>query len=177
MKNIGLLALVLLASGGVPDQGRSLGLVRLNCPTYPHLARLANVQGDVQLRARVSIEGKLLTVKVLSGAPVLAEYSRENLLTWEVTPVGEEAELDFVFSYRLRAPSEYYDPPPTVVLESVTHVTITSSLPLPSGGPELLKRKKCNRPANPCREDCGRAWIAEVGDIQGGGSGAGGRVT
>ncbi len=141
MKTVGLLGLMLVISGGAPDQGRTLGLVRFTCPTYPHLARVANVQGDVHLRAKVSREGNIRAVEVRSGAPVLAEYSRENLLTWALTPTVEEGELDFVFSFRLRPPKQYYDPPPTVVLESVTCVRITSSIPLPSGGPEPLKRK------------------------------------
>jgi hypothetical protein len=132
----------MLMPAGSPDQGRALGVVAFNCPTYPHLARLANVQGDVHLQAEVSRDGRVQAVRVLSGAPALAGYSRENLLTWAFTPGVEGTQLEIVFSFRLRPPREYYDPPPTVVLQSPTHVTVTSSIPLPSGGPETLKRRR-----------------------------------
>jgi hypothetical protein len=142
MKTLGILALVLVTLGGGQEGGRERGLLAFTAPTYPHVARIANAQGDVRLLAKISPDGRICEVKVISGNPALSGYARENLLTWVLTPAPEDAELDFVFSFRLVPPRVYHDLPPKVVLISPTHVTITTNIPLPTGGPERLRRRR-----------------------------------
>jgi hypothetical protein len=137
MKRLGMLVLLLVSliplKGG-ENTDTMLGVRRFISPDYPDVARLAQFSGDVRLLAKVSEDGRVETVDVLSGAPILAKYAQENLLTWHFTNLPKEEKLDVVYHYRLRGPKIHGPVIPSVSLESPTEVVIISNPPLPDGG-------------------------------------------
>jgi protein TonB len=55
-------------------------------PVYPDVAKQARVQGVVILEATISPRGKVTTVRVLRGVPLLDEAAIEAVKQWEYTP-------------------------------------------------------------------------------------------
>jgi len=80
------------------SQGVSQGLlVHKVEPKYPNLARQAHVQGTVQLHALVGKDGKVETVQVMSGQPMLASAAVQAVREWKYKPYllnGKPVEID-----------------------------------------------------------------------------------
>jgi protein TonB len=55
-------------------------------PAYPDIARQARVQGIVILEATVSPAGKVTSVRVLRGIPLLDAAAIDAVRQWEYTP-------------------------------------------------------------------------------------------
>jgi outer membrane biosynthesis protein TonB len=71
---------------------------------YPGAARLAFLQGAVDLVATISPDGTVGEIRVLSGPPLLATPAKETLSKWRfagrAAPAGQ-CEAKFVFSFVL----------------------------------------------------------------------------
>jgi len=133
----GLLFFVSLIRAYAPEGCDStLAIRRFVSPDYPNVARLAQVSGDVHLRAKVAGDGRVETADVLSGPSILASYARKNVQSWQFTRQPKEQSIEIVYRYRLREPKVYGQAIPSVSLESPTEVVITSNLPFPTGYPE-----------------------------------------
>lgn len=113
-----------------------LAIRKFISPDYPNVARLAQVSGDVRLRAKVAEDGRVETADVLSGPSILASYARKNVLGWQFTKRPKQQSIEIVYRYRLREPKVYGQVVPSVSLESPTEVVITSNVPLATGYPE-----------------------------------------
>jgi protein TonB len=55
-------------------------------PVYPLPAQQANVQGSVVLQARISEEGNVQTLAVISGPPMLTSAALEAVKQWRFKP-------------------------------------------------------------------------------------------
>jgi len=55
-------------------------------PAYPRIARLARVQGDVEIEAVVGEDGKIIELTVVSGHPLLIESAAESVRKWRYSP-------------------------------------------------------------------------------------------
>ena len=75
-------------------------------PIYPEMARVAQVQGTVRLKAKIGRDGEIQRIDVESGPPLLIEAAKEAVLQWTFEP----AVLDG-------------DP-----VEDVTHINVTFAL-------------------------------------------------
>ena len=75
--------------GGVPIDPAELQrrLVHSVAPVYPEVAREAGIEGDVVLRAYISSDGRVASLKVLSGSAVLARAAIEAVDQWRYQPV------------------------------------------------------------------------------------------
>lgn len=75
--------------GGIPIEPAELQqrLVHSVAPIYPEVARAAGMEGDVVLRAYVSSDGRVASLKVVSGAPVLARAAVAAVQQWRYKPV------------------------------------------------------------------------------------------
>ena len=137
MKRLGLLALLfvsLIPVYGGENCDALFGIRTFISPDYPNEARWAQVSGDVRLLAKVSENGRVKAVDVLSGPPILAMYAQKNLLSWRFTSQPKDGKLEVVYHYRLRGPRIYGTVVPSVSLESPMEIVISSNPPLPTGG-------------------------------------------
>ena len=75
--------------GGVPVEPDEVQkrLAYSVIPIYPDVARKAGIEGDVVLRAYISSDGHITSLRVLSGAPVLARAATEAVEKWRYQPV------------------------------------------------------------------------------------------
>jgi protein TonB len=69
--------------GGDVQSGRLLQMVQ---PVYPVLARQGRIQGNVQLKAIISADGKIKTLKVVSGHPLLVDAALDAVRHWTYQP-------------------------------------------------------------------------------------------
>jgi protein TonB len=56
-------------------------------PVYPAIAQLASIDGVVILDAIVDEHGRVQSLKVLRGHPLLAEAATEAVTQWEYEPL------------------------------------------------------------------------------------------
>jgi TonB family protein len=81
---------------------------RMVSPDYPSVARAAELEGDVVLRAIVGPDGRVRDVEVLQAVhPVLDEAARKAVLRYEYRPgrrngIAESAIVRITVSFRLR---------------------------------------------------------------------------
>jgi len=89
------------------SQGVTSGLLikKVN-PVYPKKARKKHIQGVVTLRAKISKEGDIVDLSVVSGEPMLAKAAVEAVKQWKYKPYflkGEpvEVETQIMVNFRL----------------------------------------------------------------------------
>ena len=101
------------ASGEAPkrvrvSQGVSVGLLVYKVqPVYPPEARQAHIQGTVVLRARISKEGRIADLQLISGPKQLAPAAIGAVQQWRYRPyllLGNPVEVDteIVVNFQLR---------------------------------------------------------------------------
>ncbi|MGA8761498.1 MAG: energy transducer TonB, partial [Candidatus Sulfotelmatobacter sp.] len=92
------------------SQGVSAGLLLHRVqPVYPPEARRAGIQGQVLLRAKISREGRIIDLELISGPKELAQAAIGAVEQWRYRPyllMGNPVEVDteilvnFTLSYR-----------------------------------------------------------------------------
>jgi len=80
------------------SQGVTSGLlIRKVNPVYPKKARKKHIQGVVILAAKISKDGDIVGLSVVSGEPMLAKAAVEAVKQWKYKPYllkGEPVEVD-----------------------------------------------------------------------------------
>jgi periplasmic protein TonB len=55
-------------------------------PTYPQMARIAHIQGDVVLQATISKTGSIENLRAVSGHPILIQAALDAVRQWKYKP-------------------------------------------------------------------------------------------
>jgi TonB family protein len=84
---IQLLAAAVVLGTALTAQVSEPSLSSYQNPPYPALARAARIQGEVQIDFAIDGSGAPIEITVVSGHPLLANASVENLRTWRFTPL------------------------------------------------------------------------------------------
>ncbi len=72
--------------------------IRKTAPVMPEIARKINLTGTVRLEAAIDASGKVTSVKVLGGHPVLAQSAMEAVKGWQYEPgPAETREIEVKF--------------------------------------------------------------------------------
>lgn len=77
---------VTTASAASREQAGQTVLLHKVLPVYRRAAHAQKLEGDVSLQAEISPEGKVRTVTVLSGDPILAQAAVEAVRHWIYSP-------------------------------------------------------------------------------------------
>ena len=69
-------------------------------PVYPELARKLNIHGKVKLEATVGPDGKVRSVRVLGGHPLLVTAAQDAMNKWkfEAAPTETTQVVEFEFT-------------------------------------------------------------------------------
>ncbi len=75
-------------------------------PAYPELARKLRVQGDVVIEAVTDVYGRVSSVRIISGNPLLVDAAREAAMQWLFEPylingIPKPVKLLITLSFRL----------------------------------------------------------------------------
>jgi TonB family protein len=84
-------------------------LVRRIEPVYPYLAKTTRREGRVELRARISTDGRVESLEVIAGDPLLIQSALDAVQEWHYQPTllnSEPVEVDTYITgiYTLRIP-------------------------------------------------------------------------
>jgi len=66
-------------------------------PQYPQMAKIAHVQGDVELQATISKTGTIENLRAVSGHPILIQAAMDAVKQWRYKPYllnGEPVEIE-----------------------------------------------------------------------------------
>jgi periplasmic protein TonB len=72
-------------------------------PTYPAMAKIAHVQGDVVLQALISKGGGIENLRAVSGHPILIQAAMDAVRQWRYKPYllnGEPVEVETTITVR-----------------------------------------------------------------------------
>lgn len=90
---LAMVAAVMLVPGAVPGQEAAPAdrkvVVKVQ-PQYPGLARTMKIQGSVRADVVVEPSGKVKSVNVKGGHPLLAQSAQDALREWKWEPAAHE---------------------------------------------------------------------------------------
>jgi TonB family protein len=69
-------------------------------PDYPEIARKGRLEGTVKLSVVVTNEGKVQTVKVIGGHPVLVQAASNAARQWQFEPAAKASNESLVFNFQ-----------------------------------------------------------------------------
>jgi TonB family protein len=92
---------------------------------YPPLANTARIQGEVMLHADLDDDGKVVSVSVVAGHPMLVEAAISNIKKWRFKP-NPEKQVTMVYSFRLGerlcpASDFSFEPPNRVIIKGCAY--------------------------------------------------------
>src|SRR5216684_2858464 len=106
-------------------------VLHIESPQYPHLARMARIQGEVKIHAKISCDGKVISVTTESGHTILKREVEENVKKWVFAPGGER-NIEIFYEFRLEEPEVTYTPPAKITFDLPYRVLIVSNFPAPT---------------------------------------------
>lgn len=74
-------------------------------PIYPHIAAVSNIQGQVKLHAIIARDGRIQSLNVISGHPLLVRAALEAVEQWRYRPYvlnGEAVEVETLITVNFR---------------------------------------------------------------------------
>jgi hypothetical protein len=83
----------------VTDTG-DVNVVRFEEMEYPHLAYYTHLQGPVAVRVKLDEQGKFSEAVAISGLPLLASPSVENVKKWLFKPNASKTAL-IIYNYKI----------------------------------------------------------------------------
>jgi len=84
------------------DEGQLLNRVE---PVYPHIAAVSGIQGQVKLHAIIGRDGRIQSLNLVSGHPLLAHAALEAVEQWRYRPYvlnGERVEVETFITVNFR---------------------------------------------------------------------------
>jgi TonB family protein len=68
-------------------------------PVYPDLAKKNNISGSARVELLVTPDGKVKSVKILGGNPVLIQAVMAAVVKWKYEPAAEESSVIVKFDF------------------------------------------------------------------------------
>ena len=68
-------------------------------PSYPQLAKQMHVQGSVKLQVTIAPSGKVQSVNVIGGHPLLIDSATQAMKGWQYEPAAETTTATVVFNF------------------------------------------------------------------------------
>src|SRR5919201_1310737 len=86
-----------LAAGNEPVENRKVK-VRVS-PTYPDIARLMNLSGNVNLLVTVAPDGTVKDCRPVGGHPILIEAATNAVKKWRYEPAAASSTISVMFKF------------------------------------------------------------------------------
>jgi protein TonB len=86
----------------VLDEGHLLNRVE---PVYPHIAAISGIQGQVKLHAIIGRDGRIQSLNVISGHPLLVHAALDAVEQWRYRPYilnGEAVEVETLITVNFK---------------------------------------------------------------------------
>jgi TonB family protein len=93
--------LALIVAGATAQASTDRAVKMRVAPTYPELAKRMKITGTVRLEATIDADGKVTSVKTLSGSKALSQAAEDAVSKWKFAagsaPSTEEVDVNFAF--------------------------------------------------------------------------------
>jgi hypothetical protein len=133
---------VMLSLTGFGQVSLERGIWKATPLTYPSIARVAQIQGDVTLALEVDRTGGIVSASRIDGPDPLATTAVQEIKGWRYTSSIEGWHANLVIHYLLVKPALPSAPVARVAISTPFDVSVTSNYPLPTGNPETMLPKK-----------------------------------
>ncbi len=91
-------------------------------PTYPPIAAIAHIEGDVRASFVLDADGNVASVEILAGPPLLRGATEENIRSWKFSPVSGKSTAN-----RTYYTDFFYRISPRVACENKRWVTVSTA--------------------------------------------------
>jgi TonB family protein len=88
------LAMCFFAPGIFADEWPIPVLDSAQMPRYPAIAETAHVDGDIEAEFTLNQDGSVASVRIVSGPPLLARATEDNIRTWKFSSVPRDGKPD-----------------------------------------------------------------------------------
>lgn len=99
-------------------------------PSYPRLARMAQLQGSVWLELKIDQSDRILSAQGSGAHRLLVEEAEKNIRQWTFAPIAGAVRFPIThrieFRYQLKGKPRYDEPIPKVIFHLPDRVEITS---------------------------------------------------
>lgn len=100
---------------------------------YPRLANFAHVAGEVSLEAEIAGDGRVVTIKVVSGNSLLRDAAKESLEHWQFEPCSSSerecrAMITFMFVLDTTATCNIAECQNEITVDLPNKITVRSRL-------------------------------------------------
>jgi TonB family protein len=100
---------------------------------YPRLANFAHIAGEVSLEAQIAADGRVVSVRAISGNSLLKVAAKESLEQWQFEPCSPaerecRATVTFVFVLDSTATCEVAECPNDITVDLPNKITVRSQL-------------------------------------------------
>ncbi len=124
--------------GQVPE---TKGIWKATPLSYPTVARLAQIQGDVKLKVEIDKDGRITSLSKIDGPDALAVTAAKEIQAWCYTASDRTWHATVVIHYSLHKPALAVAPVASVAIDTPFSVSVGSNYPLPTGNPEVMTPK------------------------------------
>jgi hypothetical protein len=129
---------MLLCGMLVAQATQQRGLWHLEPLTYPTVARLSQITGDVTLMLRIEKDGQINSATKISGPDVLSVNAIKEIRGWRYASSDRASESIVVIHYALKKPYLKSAPIAKTFVHSPTDISVVSNYSLPTGNPEKM---------------------------------------
>jgi Gram-negative bacterial TonB protein C-terminal len=109
--------------------------------SYPTVARLAQIQGEIKLALEIDSDGHIVSVSKINGPDSLAVVAAKEIKEWRYTASDQLWRATLVILYLLEKPLLPSAPVARVTIRTPFDISVTSNYPLPTGNPETMSPK------------------------------------
>ncbi len=109
--------------------------------SYPTVARLAQLQGDLKLKLVIDKAGRITSVSKIEGPDALAVTAAREIQHWRYASNRRDWQGTLVIHYSLHGPPVPAAPVARFEIETPLSVNVSSNYPLPTGNPERVLPK------------------------------------
>jgi Gram-negative bacterial TonB protein C-terminal len=109
--------------------------------SYPTVARLAQIQGDVRLKLLIDKTGRIASVYKIEGPDALAVTAAKEIQEWRYTATNQSWHATVIIHYFLQKPALAVAPVARAAIDTPFRVSVASNYPLPTGNPEVMTPK------------------------------------
>ena len=132
---------VLLCWASLGQVSETVGIWRATPLSYPTIARLAQIHGDVKLTLLIDKTGRITSVSKIEGPDALAVTAAKEIQEWRYTASEQNWHATLVIHYSLRRPALAEAPVARVAIDTPFNVNVDSNYALPTGNPEVMAPK------------------------------------
>ena len=121
--------------------GQDKGIWTATPLSYPQMAWIAQIQGDVRFDLEIDPSGRIVSIAKQSGSDLLATDASKGIKEWRYTSTAQSWHATVSIHYSLHKPLSYQRFS-RMEIRTPFDISVSCNYPAPEGNPETLKPLK-----------------------------------